>query len=483
MLALPQRLLGPLAIGDVAVGLQHAPDPVGVADELVTRRDDDFATVLRPVAKFAFPAPACTQFRLDFRPRNRMDGSQQFMRHAAERLGLRKAVKLLRAAAPALDPAVQPPHHDGVIGQAQQLRQPAQRLLGPLALGDVAVVGDDPGDARVVQEVLADGLNVPPRAVGVPQAELGRDRGPGPAQDRVEEGPLAAQVVGVDDRVAKDVPADPVLRPVPQQTFHRRGLIEDRALGVEEADDVRGVLDQEAEPLLALAQRLLGPLALGDIFKNVDRPRASSLVVVQRFDVHAHDDACAVRLLDDDFRVSRRPAIANAGRYGRSIVRQRRPVHLPQPYRSAESLIIHAEPRLAAPQLGGAPVVEGDPAFGITGVNSGGHERDQLPHSLLALAQRLLGPLALGDVFREPGNARDVPILVLDGEGAAPDPPHRAVRPHDRNSKIREHAAPALLHVLDRLVPGRPDGCSRSRSAVGRRGSGTFAPRPLRSRG
>src|SRR5262249_4825180 len=134
-------------------------------------------------------------------------------------------------------------------------------LLGPLPLGDVAVVGDDPGDARIVQEVLADGLDVPPRAVGVPQAESGRDRSPGPAPNRVEEGPLTAQVVGVDDRVAEDVPADPVLRPVPQQTLDRRGLIEDRALGVEEADDVPGVLYQEAEPLLALARRLLGATA------------------------------------------------------------------------------------------------------------------------------------------------------------------------------------------------------------------------------
>src|SRR5207249_2800758 len=100
---------------------------------------------------------------------------------------------------------------------------------------------------------------------------------------------------------------------------------------VEEADDVGGVLDQEAETLLTLAQGLLGPLALGDVFKNVDRPRAPPLLVVQRLDVHAHDDASAVRLLDDDFRVSRRSAIANAGRYGRSIVRQRRPVRSPQP--------------------------------------------------------------------------------------------------------------------------------------------------------
>src|SRR5262245_20069086 len=54
------------------------------------------------------------------------------------------------------------------------------------------------------------------------------------------------------------------------------------ALGVRVGDADRGVLERAAEPLLALAQRLLGPLALGDIFKNVDRPRLPSLLVIPR---------------------------------------------------------------------------------------------------------------------------------------------------------------------------------------------------------
>ena len=45
---------------------------------------------------------------------------------------------------------------------------PTNVLLGPFALGDVTVIGDDPGDARVVQEVLPDGLDVPPGTIGVP---------------------------------------------------------------------------------------------------------------------------------------------------------------------------------------------------------------------------------------------------------------------------------------------------------------------------
>ena len=84
----------------------------------------------------------------------------------------------------------------------------------------------------------------------------------------------------MDDRVAEDVASDPVLRPVSQQTFDRRGLVEDRALGVEEADDVRGVLDQGAEPRLARLERLLGPLALGDVFREPANARDVPVLVL-----------------------------------------------------------------------------------------------------------------------------------------------------------------------------------------------------------
>src|SRR5262249_5651859 len=70
VLARAQRLLGALMLGDVAVGLQHAPDPVGVADQLVPRGDDDLAAGLRPVAQLALPGPAGGQLRLDLGPRD-----------------------------------------------------------------------------------------------------------------------------------------------------------------------------------------------------------------------------------------------------------------------------------------------------------------------------------------------------------------------------------------------------------------------------
>ena len=75
------------------------------------------------------------------------------------------------------------------------------------------------------------------------------------------------------------------------------------------------------------------------------------------------------------------------------------------------------------------------------------------PKPLFALAQRLLGPLALGDIFQEPANARDFPILILNGEGATAYPADRAVRPHHPELRVREHTVVLLLHALDRPVP------------------------------
>ena len=58
----------------------------------------------------------------------------------------------------------------------------------------------------------------------------------------------------MDDGVAKDVLADPVLDPVSKQPLNSRGVIQDRAFRVEEADHVRGVLDQGTEAFVGPAE-------------------------------------------------------------------------------------------------------------------------------------------------------------------------------------------------------------------------------------
>ena len=173
LLAVPQRLLGLLLFGDVALDSStRTPSP----PRPVVRLE----TITSPPAFVRRRSSPSQSRRQEVSPDLR-HGTGWTVRSsscaAAQRLGLGNRTAP-RAAAPGLDPAAQPPHHAASSAGAAT-RPAAHRLLGPLALGDVAVIGDDPGDARVVQEVLADGLDVPPGAVGVSQAELGRDRGSG----------------------------------------------------------------------------------------------------------------------------------------------------------------------------------------------------------------------------------------------------------------------------------------------------------------
>jgi hypothetical protein len=49
--------------------------------------------------------------------------------------------------------------------------------------------------------------------------------------------------------------------PVAQEPRDRRAVVEERPVGAEQADHVRGALDQGAEVLLALAQRVFARLA------------------------------------------------------------------------------------------------------------------------------------------------------------------------------------------------------------------------------
>src|SRR5712692_8480941 len=107
----------------------------------------------------------------------------------------------------------------------------------------------------------------------------------------------------------------------------------------------------------------------------------------------------------------------------------------------------------AAPKLGRALVEISDETVGIAGVRRGGEGIEHPMQSPFAFPQRLLDLLALGDVFREPGNARDVPLLVLNGEGATADPADRAVRPDHPELRVREHTLPVLLQALERSVP------------------------------
>src|SRR5262249_12894136 len=112
-----------------------------------------------------------------------------------------------------------------------------------------------------------------------------------------------------------------------------------------------------------------------------------------------------------------------------------------------------ADVRAPAPQLGSLVVEERDPPLPVGGVHGRWEPEEQVAEALLTLPQRLLGLLVLGDVFHEPGNARDVPVLVLDGEGAATHQADRAIRSDDPELRVGEHALAPLLQVRKRLLP------------------------------
>ena len=132
----------------------------------------------------------------------------------------------------------------------QELLGLAQGLLGLLALGNVAVVDDDAAHARLVEQVGAGYLQVPPRTVAMAPPYLGRECASRRFQELGEHSPCHRDVVGVHQ--GEGAGADPLLGSVTQHPFDRRGHVGDGAVGVDHGDDVRRVADERAEPLLAL---------------------------------------------------------------------------------------------------------------------------------------------------------------------------------------------------------------------------------------
>jgi hypothetical protein len=82
-----------------------------------------------------------------------------------------------------------------------------------------------------------------PPAVGVAQAEVGRRAGAG-ASDKPREDPTyPVYVVGVHYWRHKDAVGDRVLRLVPEDSFDRGAHVVGNAVGPDDRDDVRRVLD------------------------------------------------------------------------------------------------------------------------------------------------------------------------------------------------------------------------------------------------
>ncbi len=113
-------------------------------------------------------------------------------------------------------------------------------------------------------------LDPAPRAVLVADAVLGRDVAPGGATiPRTNPGPRRHHRGGA----GQELRADQVLGREPEHPLDGRAHVADHAGGVEDGDDVGGVLHQRAEALLAGAQRRLGRLPIGDVVAEPEEAR------------------------------------------------------------------------------------------------------------------------------------------------------------------------------------------------------------------
>ncbi|MDP9397604.1 MAG: hypothetical protein M3P96_07150 [Actinomycetota bacterium] len=148
------------------------------------------------------------------------------------------------------------------VGEQRPVAQPGegvvqrlmpQALLELLAVGHVAHGQHDALDGRIVQEIVADGLHVAVGAVVVAHPARHERRGVAlghhPQQVVGERG----RVLGMHELAHRRPDQDPGR--VAEHPAHRRRGIADRAVAVDHADDVRGVLHEGAE-VLAGGQRV-----------------------------------------------------------------------------------------------------------------------------------------------------------------------------------------------------------------------------------
>jgi hypothetical protein len=125
------------------------------------------------------------------------------------------------------------------------LREVLSALLGLLALGHVARGEHDSADAGMIEQIVAERLEVDPGAIGAPEAELHGLRGRAALHQVAERVPRAHGILGVH-RVERHF-ADQRPRGVAQDARRRRRLVQSHALTVVYGDDVVRMLDQGPE--------------------------------------------------------------------------------------------------------------------------------------------------------------------------------------------------------------------------------------------
>src|SRR5215217_381251 len=158
------------------------------------------------------------------------------------------------------------------IHEQRPVRQPSERIVERViaellyqgfAFGDVPGIDHHTPHSRVVKQVVYDMLKVAPRAVLVGHSELQGRVKPRSFQDLGEGVQRSIPVVRMDR--AECVGLYLLFRLVASYPLDCRAYVVDRAVGLEDRDDIGAVLYQRAEALLALFDTFLDLLALGDV--------------------------------------------------------------------------------------------------------------------------------------------------------------------------------------------------------------------------
>ena len=142
--------------------------------------------------------------------------------------------------------------HQEAVRQAGQdvvVREVLHPLLGPLALGHVARSQHDAADPGMLQQVVAEDLQVDPGAVCMPEPHHRGQRQGLVAQDRRERVARAGDILWMNcfERCLADQRSGRIAK----HTGSGRGFVDGQAAFIVDGDDVERILHQRTEAGLA----------------------------------------------------------------------------------------------------------------------------------------------------------------------------------------------------------------------------------------
>ena len=179
-------------------------------------------------------------------------------------------------------------HHD-LVARFEDVGELGRLALRGATAGDVTRVGDDALDARLVEQVRGHALEDAPGAVLVQRAVL-EDRRLRPRRDVRGDGlGDAIHVVGVEELAGER--SVELVGCVPEDVLDRRTDVDERPLEVGDRHEIRRVLHECPEAVLARSQRRLRLEAIGDVARIDDESTHRGVVEA----VHADGLVDAIR--------------------------------------------------------------------------------------------------------------------------------------------------------------------------------------------